>query len=85
MSFHRCRSPEVEIRLDAAPDGASGVVDAVTGKDTIGLLAGVMHRFEEAASLRPREFSIRTIRDEVDGWFWLEPTSPTERREIETR
>ena len=67
--------PEVEIRLDAAPDGASGVVARVTGKDTIGLLAGVMRRFEES-SLRPREFSIRTIRDEVDDWFWLEPTSP---------
>jgi hypothetical protein len=65
--------PDVEIGLEEAPDGASGVVARVTGKNSIGLLASVMRRFE-ASALRPREFSIRTIHDEVDDWFWLQPT-----------
>jgi hypothetical protein len=69
--------PDVEIALDGAPGGTSGVVARVTGKNTIGLLAGVMRRFE-ASSLRPREFSIRTMQDQVDDWFWLEPMSPRE-------
>jgi hypothetical protein len=36
-----------------------------------------MRRFE-ASSLRPREFSIRTMDDQVDDWFWLEPMSQRE-------
>ncbi len=70
--------PDVEIALEEAPDGSSGVVARVTGKDTIGLLAEVLRRFE-ASALRPREFSIRTRRGDVDDWddwFWLVRTSP---------
>jgi hypothetical protein len=66
---------DIEIALDEAPDGATGVVARVTGKNTIGLLAEVLRRFE-ASALRPREFSIRTINDEVDDWFWLQRTPP---------
>ena len=69
--------PQLRIALEPAPGSASGIVARVTGKNTIGLLADVMRRFD-ASSLRPREFSIRTIRDEVDDWFWLEPTSRRE-------
>jgi hypothetical protein len=64
--------PDVEIVLDEAPDGTN-VVARVTGSDTIGLLAEILRRFE-ASGLRLREFSLRTIRDEVDDWFWLERT-----------
>jgi hypothetical protein len=76
--------PDVEIRLHSAPVGASGVVAHVMGEGHDGLLAGVMRRFEES-SLRLREFSIRTIRDEVDDGSGSSRSSPTERREIETR
>jgi len=76
--------PDFEIALDGVPDRASGVIARVTGKNTIGLLAGVMRRFE-ASSLRPLEFSIRTIRDEVDDWFWLQPSSQQERTRVERR
>jgi hypothetical protein len=69
---------DVEIALEEAPDGSSGVVARVQGKDTIGLLAEVLRRFE-ASALRPREFSIRTLRDDVDDWFWLERASPEAR------
>jgi hypothetical protein len=73
-SLGSCRV-DIEITLDEAPDGANGVGAWVTGKNTISLLAEVLRRFE-ASALRPREFSIRTINDEVDDWFWLQQTPP---------
>jgi hypothetical protein len=63
--------PDIEISLREASDGSDAVIGRVRGKDTIGLLAEVLRRFD-AASLRPREFSIRTIHGEVDDWFTLE-------------
>jgi hypothetical protein len=63
--------PEVEIALEIASDVSTGLVARVTGKDTMGLLAEVLRRFE-AWELCPREFSLRTERGEVEDWFWLE-------------
>lgn len=63
--------PEVEIALEIASDASCGLVARVTGKDTIGLLADVLRRFD-AWELCPREFSLRTERGEVEDWFWLE-------------
>ena len=66
--------PNVEISLQEAHRWGS-VIARVTGKDTIGLLAEVLRRFDEWA-LRLREFSIRTVHDDVDDWFWLERRTP---------
>ena len=63
--------PDVEIVLQEDREGSSSVVARVTGKDTIGLLAEVLRRFD-AMGLRLREFSVRTIHEDVDDWFWLE-------------
>ena len=63
--------PDVEIALQEVPHGSSSVIARVTGKDTIGLLAEVLRRFD-ATGLRLREFSVCTIHEDVDDWFWLE-------------
>jgi hypothetical protein len=62
---------EVQITLDDPRQGSNVVVAHVTCKNAIGLLAETLRRFD-ALSLRPRKFSLRTIDNEVDGWFWLE-------------
>jgi hypothetical protein len=64
-------APEIAITWSEVDDGSSAVIAHVRGKDTIGLLAEVLRQFD-AAGLRPREFSIRTVDDDVDDWFRLE-------------
>jgi hypothetical protein len=71
--------PDVEIALQEAPHRPDSVIARVTGKDTIGLLAEVLRRFD-AWGLRLHEFSIRTIHDDVDDWFWLERRTPPAER-----
>jgi hypothetical protein len=66
---------DIEIVLDEGLDGTNDAIARVTGKNTHGLLAEVLRRFE-ASALRPREFSIRTTHDQVDDWFWLQRASP---------
>lgn len=67
--------PEIEIELSEARDGSGNVIGRVRGKDTIGLLAEVLSRFD-AADLRPLEFSIRTVHEQVDDWFRLAKKAP---------
>jgi len=48
------------------------VFATVVGRDSVGLLALVLRRFE-TFRLRPRRFALRTEGDRVSDWFWLEP------------
>ena len=67
--------PEIQIAVQEDPHGSGSVIARVTGKDTIGLLAEVLRRFD-AWELRVCELSIRTIHEDVDDWFWLERKTP---------
>ena len=70
----RLPEPEVEIALQEMPPGSGCVTARVTGTDSIGLLAEVLRRLDGSA-LRLCGFSIRTIDEHVDDWFWLERTT----------
>ena len=66
--------PVVTISAQLSHEAPGNVYAHVEGKDSIGLVAHVLHHFGRFG-LRPRRFVIRTHADEVDDWFWLEPTS----------
>jgi hypothetical protein len=66
----RLPEPNIHIRIEEASEDPK-LVAHVQGKDTIGLLAELLRRFE-AFGLRPREFSLRTEAGEIDDRFWLE-------------
>jgi hypothetical protein len=71
MLVPRLPEPNIEIHLEEP--GEDGLLVArVQGKDSIGLLAELLRRFE-ASCLRPREFCLRTEQGRIDDRFWLEP------------
>jgi hypothetical protein len=66
----RLPEPNIEVAIEEAGPDAS-LLAHVRGKDSIGLLAELLRRFE-AFGLRPRELSLRTENGEIDDRFWLE-------------
>lgn len=71
--------PDQELTVSVAlGQNSPGMVFAhVEGKDTIGLLAEVLRRFE-CFDLVPRQFSLHTVEGGVLDWFWLEPRFASE-------
>ena len=49
------------------------IVIAVASLTSVGFLAEVLRRFA-ASHLQPRRFVLQTRQDQVDDWFWLEPS-----------
>jgi len=65
--------PDIEVAV--VEDQSGSVLASVTGKDSTGLLAEVLRRFE-SFGLSPRRFSLRSEAGLVNDWFWLDlPTT----------
>ena len=64
--------PLVRISARLSNDSPGNVYAQVTGKDSVGLLAEIVRRFE-SCDLQPRRLVLRTRGEEVEDWFWLEP------------
>jgi hypothetical protein len=69
------RTPIVTIAAELLHDSPGHVYARVRGKDSVGLLAYVLRRFE-SVRLQLRRFVLRTEGEEVKDWFWLEPSGP---------
>lgn len=74
-------APAVAFAASRSRTRPGDVFVSVTGKDSIGLVAHVLGRLARHG-LRPRRFTLRTLRGEVADWFWMErdpaSTSPPE-------
>lgn len=64
--------PQVEVSFAHSSEAPGRVYAHVRGRDSIGLLAVLVRRFE-TRGLTPRRFSLRSAGGEVRDWFWLEP------------
>lgn len=65
--------PELTIVTQPARLAEGNLFARVQGRDTVGFLAEVLRRFA-ASHLQPRRFVLQTQEDQVDDWFWLEPS-----------
>lgn len=66
--------PQVEVTLSDGQDDSRHAFAHVAGRDSVGLLAVLIRRFE-ASGWRARRFSLRSDGGEVRDWFWLERDS----------
>lgn len=68
-------APTISIGLRVSETDPGDVYARVVGKNSVGLVAQVLERFDRY-DLRPKRFVVRTRGDEVEDWFWLETREP---------
>lgn len=61
----------VSVGLIRSKEPDAAIFARVVGRDSIGLMAELLRRFERRR-LRPRRFCLETRGDSVEDWFWLE-------------